>query len=109
MQAIKAVQGGQSATEVAKADGVNRQTIYPLKIIGALIKKQFDIKLSINTLSRVMKFLGFTAQKPLYQAWQQDEKLVPQWEEDIYPEIKREAKKAGATIYFADESGIRSG
>ena len=28
MQAIKAVQGGQSATEVAKADGVNRQTIY---------------------------------------------------------------------------------
>ena len=30
-----------------------------------------------------------------------------QWEKDIYPEIKREAKKAGATIYFADESGIR--
>ena len=28
MQAIKAVQGGQSATEVAKADGINRQTIY---------------------------------------------------------------------------------
>ena len=52
-----------------------------------------------------MKLLGFTAQKPLYQAWQQDEKR----EEDIYPEIKREAKKAGATIYFADESGIRSG
>ena len=161
MQAIKAVQGGQSATEVAKADGINRQTIYrwmanylsggqeallakpipgrpsklsdkqmrwiaeavgndtpqqyefefalwTLKIIGTLIQKQFDIKLSINTLSRVMKLLGFTAQKPLYQAWQQDEKLVRQWEEDIYPEIKREAKKAGATIYFADESGIRS-
>ena len=28
MQAIKAVQGGQSATEVAKAYGINRQTIY---------------------------------------------------------------------------------
>jgi len=55
-----------------------------------------------------MKLLGFTAQKPLYQAWQQDEKLVRQWEEEIYPEIKREAKKVGATIYFADESGIRS-
>ena len=25
----------------------------------------------------------------------------------IYPEIKREAKKTGATIYFSDESGIR--
>ena len=28
MQAIKAIQGGQSATEVATADGINRQTIY---------------------------------------------------------------------------------
>ena len=28
IQAIKAVQGGQSATEVATADGINRQTIY---------------------------------------------------------------------------------
>lgn len=153
MQAIKAVQEGQSATDVAKTLGINRQTIYrwmanylsggqkalqakpisgrpskltedqmqwiaeavrndtpqqyefefalwTLKIIGELIKRQFDIKLSINTLSRVMKLLGFTAQKPLYQAWQQDEKLVQQWEHEIYPEIKREAKKIGATIYW---------
>ena len=28
MQAIKAVQGGQSATEAAAVDGINRQTIY---------------------------------------------------------------------------------
>ena len=55
-----------------------------------------------------MKFLGLTAQKPLYQTRPQDEKLVPQWKEDTYPEIKRGAKKAGATIYFTDESGISS-
>jgi len=161
MQAIKAVQGGQSATDVAKTLGINRQTIYrwmanylsggqkalkakpipgrppkltpeqmqwiaeavrentpqqyqfefalwTLKIIGALIERQFKIKLSINTLSRVMKLLGFSTQKPLYQAWQQDEKLVRQWEEELYPEIRREAKRVGATIYFADESGVRS-
>ena len=55
-----------------------------------------------------MKFLGLTAQKPLYQAWPQDEKLVPQWKEGLYPEIKKGAKKAAATIYLADESGIGS-
>ena len=54
-----------------------------------------------------MKLLGFTAQKPLYQAWQQDPVLVRQWEAETYPAIKAEAA-AGATIYFADESGIRS-
>jgi len=40
-----------------------------------------------------MKSLGLTAQKPLYQAWAQDEKLVPQWKEDLYPEMLREGLK----------------
>lgn len=47
-----------------------------------------------------MKRLGFTAQKPRYQA--------RQWERQAYPRIRAEAKARGATIYFADESGIRS-
>jgi len=55
-----------------------------------------------------MKLLGFSAQKPLYQAWQQDAALVRQWEKDTYPAIRAEARANGATIYFADESGIRS-
>ncbi|WP_256254047.1 IS630 family transposase, partial [Burkholderia ubonensis] len=57
---------------------------------------------------RIMKLLGFTAQKPLYQTWQQDATLVRQWEFETYSAIRTEARKVGATIYFADESGIRS-
>ena len=30
------------------------------------------------------------------------------WETETYPQIRKEAKKLGATIYFADESGLRS-
>ena len=56
-----------------------------------------------------MKLLGFSAQKPLYQAWQQDPVLVRRWETETYPETCAEARRAGASIYFADESGIRSG
>ena len=55
-----------------------------------------------------MKILGFSAQKPLYQAWQQDPVLVRTWETETYPTIRAEAKRVGATIYFGDESGIRS-
>jgi len=55
-----------------------------------------------------MKLLGFSVQKPLYQAWQQDPTLVHEWETRIYPTIKAQARAAGATIYFADEAGIRS-
>ena len=34
--------------------------------------------------------------------------LVRTWEAEIYPAIRAEAKARGATIYFADESGICS-
>lgn len=35
----------------------------------SLIERQFGKKLALSGVSRIMKLLGFTAQKPLYQAW----------------------------------------
>ena len=82
--------------------------LWTLSLIAALIEREFGKKLSLASVSRIMKLLGFSAQKPLYQAWQQDALLVQAWEAEIYPAIRAEAKARGATIYFADESGIRS-
>jgi transposase len=82
--------------------------LWTLSLIGQLIERQFGTSLSLASVSRVMKLLGFSAQKPLYQAWQQDPVLVRRWETETYPEIRAEARRAGASIYFADESGIRS-
>ena len=82
--------------------------LWTLSLIGTLIERQFGEKLSLSAVSRIMKLLGFTAQKPLYQAWQQDAELVRQWEVETYPAIRAQARAEGATIYFADESGLRS-
>jgi transposase len=82
--------------------------LWTLSLIAALIERQFGKKLSLASVSRIMKLLGFSAQRPLYQAWQQDAELVRRWESDLYPAIRAEAQAMGATIYFADESGIRS-
>ena len=82
--------------------------LWTLSLIQHLIKRQFNKELSVSSLHRLMKFLGFSAQKPLYQAWQQDTVLVRTWETETYPAIRAQAKRVGATIYFGDESGIRS-
>lgn len=50
----------------------------------------------------------FICQKPLYRAYQQDPEAVKNWKKTVFPQIKKRAKKLGATIYFEDESGIRS-
>ncbi len=82
--------------------------LWTLSLIRELIKREFGKSLVLESVRRIMKLLGFSAQKPLYQAWQQDAALVEKWEAETYPTIKEAAHAEGATIYFADEAGIRS-
>jgi transposase len=44
--------------------------LWTLSQIAELIKRQFGKSLSLAAVSRVMKLLGFSAQRPLRQAWQ---------------------------------------
>jgi len=82
--------------------------LWTLKLIGDLIKREFGVHLSTTTTHLVMRTLGFSAQKPRYHAWQQDPVLVRTWETETFPAIAAQAKREGASVYFADESGIRS-
>jgi transposase len=77
-------------------------------MIAELIKRQFGLKLSLASVGRLLKQLGFSCQKPLYRAYQRDPERVKQWKEEVFPQIQKRAKQEGAVIYFQDESGIRS-
>lgn len=82
--------------------------LWTLSLIRELIRRHLGKSLALASVSRIMKLLGFSAQKPLYEAWQQDAQLVRRWQREVYPGIRAEARRLGATIYFADESGLRS-
>lgn len=76
--------------------------------IATLIDKRYGIRLSANSVGRLLAQLGITPQKPLWRAYQQDPERVQKWIEEEYPSIAKEAKRLGAEIWFADESGLRS-
>jgi len=82
--------------------------LWTIPMIRRLIREQFGVKLSEVSVGRLLKRLGFTPQRPMYRAWQQDEALVEQWQAKDFPKLAKRAKRDKALIFFADESGIRS-
>ncbi|MDS4077317.1 MAG: IS630 family transposase [Candidatus Accumulibacter sp.] len=82
--------------------------LWTLRLIGELIERQFQLKLSLPTLSKVMAQLGFTVQRPLYRAYQQDAVLVERWKTQELPALQQRAQARGAVLLYADEAGLRS-
>ena len=76
--------------------------------VGDLIERKFGLRLSVWTVGRYLKRWGFTPQRPIQRALEQDPKAVRRWLEEEYPAIRREAKREGAEIYWGDEMGLKS-
>jgi transposase len=82
--------------------------LWTLGLIGEVFKRQFGMTLSKPTLSKIMKQLGFTPQRPLYRAYEQDAIVVQHWLDTDLPVLRQRAKARGARIFFADEASMRS-
>ena len=76
--------------------------------IATLIYQRYGVRLSVNSVGRLLAQLGITPQKPLWKAYQQDPERVQKWVQEEYPAIAKEAKRWAAEIWFGDESGLRS-
>jgi len=82
--------------------------LWTREMIRLLLREQFQLKLSLASVGRLLKQLGLTCQRPIFRATEQDPQRVRQWREQDYPAIRQEARMCGAEIYFGDEAGVRS-
>ena len=116
----RGVQGGKKITGVQAAevrrlikDKMPDQMKLPFGLwtreaVQQLLLEKYGIELSRWQVGRYLKSWGYTPQKPISKAFEQDPKRVQQWLDKDYPSIKRKAIKEKAVIYFEDEVGMRS-
>jgi transposase len=76
--------------------------------VQQLIKRLYSTDMPIRTVGEYLKRWGFTPQKPLRRAYEQNPKAVQKWLEEEYPKIRRKAKKEDAEIHWGDETGLNS-
>lgn len=82
--------------------------LWTREAVGQLIETRFSTTLSVWTVGRYLAKWGFTPQKPVRRAFEQNPEEVKRWLEEEYPSIQSRAKREKAEIYWGDEMGLRS-
>lgn len=82
--------------------------LWTREMIGELIKRKFGVGFTPQWVGKLMHRLGLSPQRPLVRAYEQCPERVAQWKEIEYPKIRAQAISQGASIYFADEAGVRT-
>jgi len=77
-------------------------------LVRQVIRREFGVALSEVSVGRLLRTMGLSPQKPLWRAYQQNPDAVERWKREEFPTLREQAKIDGATIFFADEAGIRS-
>jgi transposase len=82
--------------------------LWTRKAVMELIKQATGIAMPVRTVGEYLKRWGFTPQKPVKRAYEQNPKAVQRWLKETYPQIKARAREEDAEIYWGDETGLRN-
>jgi transposase len=70
--------------------------------VRELIWQRCGVRLAVRTMGTYLARWGFTAQKPLRRAYEQDPVAVRRWLRRNYPQIAARAKAEGGMVFWGD-------
>jgi transposase len=82
--------------------------LWTRQIVATLIQQRMGVSLCVTAVGKLLAQMEITPQKPLRRAYERDPVAVQAWMDDVYPALRRKAKKHRATIFFLDEAGFDS-
>jgi transposase len=82
--------------------------LWTRKAVAQLIKARYALRLPVRTMGEYLKRWGFTPQKPIRKAYEQQPKAVKKWLAETYPGIAAQARVEDAEIYWGDQTGVNN-
>lgn len=76
--------------------------------VKRLIEQEYTISMPQRTVCSYLHRWGFTPQRPLKLAYEQQPKAVQTWLDSTYPQIEEKCAQDQGEIHWGDETGISS-
>jgi transposase len=76
--------------------------------VSELVVQRYGVRLAVRSMGTYLARWGYTPQKPLRRAYEQDPASVRYWMQRRYPAIAARARAEKAVIFWGDETGLRS-
>ena len=82
--------------------------LWTRKAVAQLLEARYGLKLPVRTMGEYLKRWGFTPQKPIKKACEQNPKKVRRWLKEEYPALATQAKAEDAEICWGDQTGVNN-
>src|SRR5436305_1110113 len=83
-----------------------RGEVWTCARIARVIEEEFGVRYHKDHVGRLLQELGWTPQMPIRRATQRDEEAIRRWRAEVWPELRRRARRERRVLVFEDESGF---
>ena len=76
----------------AEAHGF-RGDVWTRERVGKVIEREFGVSYHPTHVGRILRYLGWSGQKPVERASQRNEAAIQQWRDERWPELEKKPKQ----------------
>ena len=83
-----------------------RGEVWTCARVAKVIEEEFGVAYHKHDVARLLKQLHWTPQVPIRRVLQRDEKAIKHWRDEVWPEMRKRARRERRVLVFVDESGF---
>jgi transposase len=83
-----------------------RGEVWTCSRVAKVIEEEFGVVYHKSQVARLLKQLHWTPQVPIQRALQRDEEAIERWRDEVWPELRKRARRERRVLVFVDESGF---
>jgi transposase len=83
-----------------------RGEVWTCARIAQVIEEEFGVRYHKGHVGKLLRELRWTPQLPIRRALQRDEEAIRRWRDEVWPELRRRARRERRVLVFEDEAGF---